>query len=419
MKRLISTLAILAAGALWLPGPAQASFGLYGFDIGFSNADGTPATQAGSHPFAVRVSLGVNFNGEGQAALPDGRLRDLVMKPPPGFIGDPTAYPRCSTLDFFTIGPGGPSCPPDTAVGIIANSFGEPGAWATSPVFNLPPPPGAPVRLGFNVYNVANVVVDIGIEQMPPYGALAATRDAAEILEVYGSVGELWGDPSDPRHDEFRGQCGLQTVLGLPPGDIDAFHFENQSGETCPVPDNPKPFLTMPGNCAAAPISTYEALSWEGEEDAGFRVNHDSAGNPLPFSGCGKLGFKPSIKTKPSSESAETGSGLDFSLDFNDEGLQSVDGLAQSAVRKAEVTLPEGVTINPSVGEGLAVCTPAQIDKETLHSEPGEGCPEASKLGTLHVDTPLLTEGIEGSVFLAQQDDLSTTTPELRTPSTP
>ena len=90
---------------------------------------------------------------------------------------------------------------------------------------------------------------------------------------------------------------------------------------------------------------------------------------------------------------ADTGTGFDLNVDFHDEGLTSPTGLAESDVKKAELTLPEGVTINPSVGEGLGVCTPAQINRETLHSAPGEGCPDSSKVGTLHVDTPIVDEG--------------------------
>ncbi|HEX8688835.1 MAG TPA: hypothetical protein VF729_01170 [Solirubrobacterales bacterium] len=415
MKRLISTLAILAVGALWAPVGAQASFGLYGFDISFRNADGTSATQAGSHPYAMRLSVGVNFSGEGQAAMPDGRLRDLALRPPPGFVGDATAYPRCPTLDFLTIGEGGPSCLLDTVVGITANSFGEPGVWAATPVFNLPPPPGVLVRLGFNIYNTVNVIVDVGIDQSPPYGALGATRNTSEILEVYGNVTELWGVPSDPGHDELRGKCGFDNSVSLPPGDL-GFEFENTSGETCPVPDNPRPFLTVPGNCTGAPVSSYEVLSWEGDKDAGSSVNRDPGGNPLPLSGCGKLGFKPAMSARPTTESAESGSGIDFSLEIKDEGLTSVAGLAQSEVKEAVVTLPEGMTINPSIAEGLGICTPAELARESAVSSPGSGCPDASKIGIVRVDTPLLSEPVSGSVFLAQQDDPATTAPGAENP---
>jgi hypothetical protein len=74
------------------------------------------------------------------------------------------------------------------------------------------------------------------------------------------------------------------------------------------------------------------------------------------------------------------------------------------------------MTINPSVGEGLGVCTPSDIERETVTAVPGEGCPNSSKIGTVQVDTPLPGESLEGSVFLGQQDDPATTTPGAENP---
>jgi hypothetical protein len=65
------------------------------------------------------------------------------------------------------------------------------------------------------------------------------------------------------------------------------------------------------------------------------------------------------------------------------------------------VTLPEGFTINPSAGVGLGSCTPADYARETLSSEPGEGCPNDSKLGEVTIETPLLSVPIKGSLYIA------------------
>ncbi len=416
MKRLVSILAIAVAAAACLPAGAQAAFGINNFDVTFTNEDGTPATQAGSHPFALIGTFGTNLD---EKNIPEGWLRDLSTEVPPGFFGDPTAYPRCATVEYLA-GNFNPACPLPTQLGIAGISATTPGSWETHPVFNLPPPPGVLVRLGFRIAT-ENTFIDIRLSTEPPYHAIGAARNTPQLTNVFGGKLQLWGNPADPVHDEMRGVCGHQAAF-LPVGDIKDFEFK-PTGFSCPVPPNPKPFLTLPTNCAEPLPSSYQARSWndrdgdgKADTDAGSILTHDAAGNPQPFDGCGKVGFSPTTETKTSTESAETGSGLDFSVDFHDEGLTSVGGLAQSEVKKAVVTLPEGVTINPSVGEGLAICTPAQIDQETLESKPGEGCPDASKLGTLHVDTPLLDEGIEGSVYLAQQDDAATTTPGAENP---
>ena len=73
----------------------------------------------------------------------------------------------------------------------------------------------------------------------------------------------------------------------------------------------------------------------------------------------GKLQFDPGITAKPTSRAAQSPTGLDFSLEIADPGLTSnVDGqLAKSHLRKAVVTLPVGMTANPSIAEGLGVIT--------------------------------------------------------------
>jgi len=399
MKRVVSTVAIVLVAVALAPAAAQAKFGVYDFDVALTNADGTPATQAGSHPFAMTTSFGVNFGGT-IPGVPDGRLRNVIAQLPPGFVADATAYPRCSTADFATIGNGGPSCPLDTVVGIAGASITNAGNWTTAAIFNLPPPPGVLLRLGFNVLGTANVLIDARLSHDPPYRGVGFTLNAPETLDVFGGKTQLWGNPSDAKHDPFRGQCGLQTST-LPPGDIEGFQFENQSGETCPVEPRSKPFLTLPTNCSAPLSSELEVLSWEGDAAGASALTHDAGGNPTPFSGCGALGFSPSIEAKPTSKAAESPTGLDLSVDVADEGLTSVGGLADSDIRKVVLTLPEGMTANPSVAEGLEVCSEADLERETLDSAPGEGCPEASKLGTVEVESPLVDEPITGALYQA------------------
>ena len=405
MKRFVSMLAIALVGAACLPAASQAAFGLHGFDVEFTNQDGTRAAQAGSHPFAMTTTVGVNTNGN----VTEGRLRDLLLEQVPGLVGDTTAYPRCSTLDFLQAEKGSTqaACPLDTVVGISASSAGNtPGQWGAFAVFNLTPPPGVLARLGFRVFAV-NIVVDVGLLPDAPNSAAARLQNTPQLLYVYASKTQLWGDPSDPAHDELRGPCGAATAT-LPPGEIDGFEFENQTGESCPVPRRSKPFLTLPTDCSKPLASRYEAVSWndldgdgQADRDSGSTLIHDDAGNPKPFTGCDKLGFKPSITAKPTTRAAQSPTGLDFSIDVDNEGLTSIDGLSQSRIRKTVITLPEGMTANPSLAEGLEVCSEADLEDETLQAEPGEGCPQGSKIGTVEVESPLVEEPLKGALYVA------------------
>ena len=405
----VALLAALAAA------PAMAQFGLNEFDVTFTNKDGTPDTQAGSHPFEVTTSFKNNYTEAGPFEFsPDGEVRELIFDQIEGFVGDPQATPTCPFEDFLTLlsdGSQRPSCPNNTAVGVANTSvfYPFPYVFYASAVYNLPPTPGTPARLGFRVAGEP-VVVDVGVNDAPPYDVKPVVRGVPQVFKFYGSRLTLWGNPSDPAHDPYRGHClGGEMQFSTPP---------YGSEGNCPVENAPRSFITLPRSCTGPAATTYEADSWQepGKWLRGSVLTHDDAEPPNPqgMTGCGKLPFKPGMSAKPSSASAESPTGLDFNLDFNQEGLTSEDGLAQSDVKKTVVTLPTGVTINPSVGEGLGYCSRADYEREGIALAAGEGCPSSSKIGSVEVETPLLPEAVKGSVYLAQQGDPAT--PDLENP---
>jgi hypothetical protein len=395
-------------------GPAQAAYGVNTFDVEFTNEDGSPATQAGSHPHAATIEFEIDHTETGPFEWSlSGRTRDLLMEMVAGFVGDTTVMPRCKDVDFLDTSSINTACPARTVVGVNAAAVGFPIFWISGPIYNLEPPPGVPARVGFEVENVL-VVIDIGLKNGGEYNVTPSVRNTSQILKFFGAKSQLWGKPSDPSFDGIR--CGNRFFLFMP---LDEIEFTPDSAP-CPVEPLDKPFLTLPRACNGPLPTTFETNSWEEPANwvTGSSITHDEAEPPNPqgFTGCGKLDFSPTIESKATNDRAESGTGLDFNVDFDDEGLTNPKGIAGSEIMKAQVTLPEGVTINPSVGEGLGVCTPADLDRETVSSAPGEGCPNSSKLGTLHLETPLADEAIDGSVYLAQQDDPATTTPGAENP---
>jgi hypothetical protein len=414
------TAALVAAVALFAAAPAaQAERGIHGFDVTYTNEDGTPATQAGSHPFALTSFF---YNNSIQLTafhyLAEGLFKDLSIEQVRGLVGDAT-FPRCAASDFGQLSYEGyldnAACPDDTVVGIHAVATLEPELWLQGPVYNLTPPPGAAARLGFWVLNVP-VAVDLTLKPGGEYNVVAKLVNVSEAAEVFGTALQIWGVPADPGHDDQRGgKCSGAFLFG-----IDFPGFGPGEVSSCPTSAPEKPFLTLPRSCSGPAAVNWELDYWQepGKWLFGSSISHDNATPPNPqgFTGCGKLPFTPTTESDVGTGSAETGTAIDFSVDFNQEGIQSPEGLAQSEARKAVVTLPEGLTINPSVAEGLSVCTPADIDRETLASAPGEGCPNGSKLGDVRVDTPLVDQPILGSIYLAQQDDPGTTKPGAENP---
>lgn len=365
----------LIALSLCLPTAAQAAFGLDEFDVSFFDEAGLPVLQAGSHPFAFTTTLKVNVSGE----EPQGRLQDLFLDEMPGLLADPTAVPRCTAEAFDTIDEGVNDCPDSAAVGIFEGAKGEAENWTTSPVFNLVPPPGVLMRLGFRVADVANAIVDFELGPEPPYRLLANVGKFPQAIELFGAKLQLWGVPASPTHDEYRGRCAVH-------------------GGSCPSASPQFPYITLPTSCEGPQATYYEAVSWEGDEDAGSALTSG-------FGGCGKLAFDPDMTAGPTSEAAGSPTGLELVIDVNDEGLPNPTGLAQSQIRDLVLALPAGLAINPTAIEDLQYCTEADLAAETLVADPGEGCPEASEVGTIEVETPLAQDSLSGTVFAAAPFD--------------
>jgi len=378
MKRLLMFLAAAVLLAAAAAAPANAAFGFKDTDVTFTNEDGSEAIQAGVHPFAMTTT--VNFNTVEDSVLkhpvPAEDPRDIEIAQIPGLVAAPEATPRCPNAVFLDPGPA--ECPIDTAIGTADVEVNKPGGFESARVFNLIPPPGVLLKIGFEVLNVP-LTVEVGLNQAPPYNGVVKLTNIPQVLLAYGSKVTIWGNPADPAHDAERG--GAVKVPNVP-------------------------FLTLPRACDGPLPTLFKADSWQtpGPPFAeASPLTHDDAipPNPMGFTGCDKLAFSPSISAQPTTKAAESPTGMDFSIDVADEGLTSPTGLANSDIREAIVTFPEGMTANPSLAEGLEACSEADLTRETLRSAPGEGCPEASKIGTVEVQSPLVKESLSGSFFLA------------------
>jgi hypothetical protein len=378
MRRALPALlcaALLCASAL--PAPASAAYGLKDLDSAFVEKDGSQAIEAGKHPYAWVTDFGLEtrFDEEIGIDVPDGSTKDLTVVAPPGLAGNPTATPRCTTLEFLAKG-----CPLSTQVGVtdvITDAL-----YLNTPVYNLVPPPGVAAKLGF-IVSIVPVTVEASVNPDPPYNILGKLHNISQAVPLYSAKTTIWGTPGDPAHNPLRQGCVGECAAGLAK----------------------KPFLTLPRACTGPLPTVFEARPWENPTELHREevLTHDSADNPQGLAGCEKLGFAPRIAARPTSRAAEAPSGLDFDLEVTDEGLSNPTGTADSDIKKTVVTFPEGITLNPSQAEGLAVCSEADLKEESAFSAPGQGCPEASKVGTVAVQTPLL-EGtvLRGALHVAE-----------------
>ncbi len=389
MRRLIPFFASVLI-LLVVAGSAQAAFGVKEVSISYRNRDGSAARQAGSHPYAMDTTMVLNSSTRENGALyPEGgELRSLELSLPPGVIGNVAAIPQCTSVQFNTVDfvkETATSCPATSQVGLAGTlMLGTDERAFVGSVFNLAPPPGAVAALGFRVTTVP-VVISFYVNPGSPYNLVAKVSNIQQE-EITATFLEIWGEPTDPAHDPYRGSC-LQVNSALPLGQF-------ISRGDCPTSAGP-PFLTLPRSCEEAGSISYRVEAWNGESDAGS--------DPAPsVGGCGRLGLAAATEVVPTSAASGSASGLDFGLEVEDPGLTAGGALAGSDVRGIEVAMPEGFVANPSLAEGLGACTEEDLARESAASPPVAGCPESSKIGTVEVETPVLSETLDGAIYAAQ-----------------
>lgn len=372
-------------------------------DTPITNFSAVPSnSQAGGHPdveIQFEVKNRVAQLSETACDCEDAKNANVHL--PAGFIGNPHATPQCSIANFSS-----DSCPIDSQVGIVhvVTSHGLPFDAA---LYNLVPPPEDAGLLAFKIflYDTPQFTV-LSARTGGDYGLNA---DATSIyhgaypLEIFQE--DIWGVPAESSHDQLRvnpsnfggpsffGQlCDAEGTLStIDPNSIVKPCHTNYSGIT-PVPSNSPltPFNQNPTNCDAPLSSSLEVLSYDGG------VTH--ADYPWPQStGCDQLSFNPSLYAQPTTNETDTASGIDVDLSVPQQLSPSIP--SPSELKGATVTLPPGFTINPNAADGKTSCSETEAGFGT---EEEGSCPEASKIGSLEIDSSALPGPLPGYVYLGQ-----------------
>jgi uncharacterized repeat protein (TIGR01451 family) len=372
------------------PAPFEFLSGISGFGMTPYAEDGTAETQAGGHPhvFSVNLNFSSRLHGEVLAGT-GGGVRDINTYLPHGTIINPTATPRrCGEVEFEA-----GSCPANTQIGVanVLTSILFP-LILPEPVYNLEPAPGKASNFGFIA-----VIYPVHIEgavRPGDYTEMAETRGIPDLQSkpAMGVQLLLWGDPSSPTFDYSRVS---------PSGDCPK--------SPCPVPEQDTEALAMPTSCSEVPVGEAEAYSWEHPQGPPAKradVMRDANGNEIGMTGCAGVEFHPTLKARPTTNVADSPSGLEVDLEVPQ--TSSLSQRSTSNLRKAVVTLPEGLVINPSGANGLAGCSSAQIGIDTATAVPNgapPACPAASRIGSIEVDSPLVDHPLPGSVYAATPHD--------------
>jgi hypothetical protein len=416
---------MVAATMLGAAPSAQAAFGFRpgseGVEMKAVEADGSPAEAAGGHPYAVTTDVNFNLAGGGPYSQDD--VRDLRIDLPPGMVENPNVVESCTAARFstprnspFQESTSGESCPLQSQLGIVTVRGAFPGGARSFGLFKLDPPPGFLAYMGTSPFGSP---IAFGTRVRSEGGVFGLTLEAHNIsqqLDLSGLEITLWGDPWLVGHDSQRGDClneedpsagfGSAAVLDSdPPPELAKTKYKPG---TCSIGNPlllpPLAYLTLPTACAP-PATVVTASAWQPAAPA-------SASFQAPaLKGCEPRFQGTSGTAQPLTERASSPSGLDFNLEVNQETLTKnvtlagrivPNVLASSQIKRAVVTLPDGMTVNPSVAAGLGVCTPAEYAAETVSSPPGAACPNASRIGEVTIKSPLSAKPIEGGLFLAE-----------------
>jgi hypothetical protein len=386
---------------------ALAPFAIKDFSFEVDGSDGAPDVAAGDHPYSVTttVDFPTNIVSESGASTfhPAEAVKDTIVELPLGFVGDPQAAPRCPLSDLETnAAVSNVLCPADTKIGDVTLSTpeGEGNSLASSllpeqagsleqlsgvtPLYNMVPEAGHPAEFAFDFAGQALALLYPSVVATPHGYVLRVTTP--NTLSVFLPQGA------------FVGGFSL-TLFGDP-----AVH-DGAGGEA--------PFFTNPSSCSASPsertarvyIDTWEhpatATNADGTpdlEDPDWR----KAESTLPqLTGCNALHFEPSLSFAPGVTRGGSPSGATVDVRVP-QAPEHDAALATPDVKDVSVTLPAGLSLSPSAANGLQACSPAEIGLED-NAQPT--CPEASRIGTVELTTPLLAKTVGGSVYLAEQDN--------------
>ncbi len=389
---------------------ATVPFGIDSFTTSVTNEFGDPFTQAGGHPFAANSTFVLNYVPSDEAGhlitAGGATLKDAEAELPPGFVGDPQNAERCTTqeslINFNT-------CPAGSIVGyanialvgasIIAGHAQPLNASDVSPVWSLAPQPGHAAEFGFVVVGGLPFVLKAKLRSNGDFGI---------------TIGDEYAGKNGPA------PLGLSLTLcenGIT-GTVVGGQLTNGACASTPQPGFTGPFLTTPTQCTGpAPVTTLRANSYEDPANYVSKTVYNGTtlleGAPAAtesfVTGCNLLQFQPEVQFKPSQGSeggtsqADEPTGATFALKVPQTNEAGVN--ATPELKSATVTLPEGMTVDPSAADGLQACSNAQFGLGST-AEPAEpaACPLASQVGTVKVTTPLLEKPLEGQVFLGEPE---------------
>ena len=367
------------------PTEALPPFGPTVFSAYFADPAGASPTQAGEHPYGLTTPIALandpSVHGPEGGTLggPVEDLRDVLVDLPPGLSGSALSAAPCS---FVQLGQGEQGqCPAGSQVGSILTHPDQLGS-VFAPIYNMTPEPGVAAQFAFPAISTAHVL-NVSLAPTPAGYVLRTTAPEITQIKITEILTSIYGDPA--ARDAIRPE---------EPGDV--------------------PLFTNPADCNGEPlVTTIHMDSWQhpgsynadGSPDLADPAWKTATYEAPPVEGCEALAglFKPTIEAIPTTNRADSPTGLDVTLKVPQS--ESFGTLGVPPLKKAVVTFPAGITVNPSSANGLQGCSLDQIGV-SASGQPNAAephCPDAAKIGSVELKTPALPGVLDGSVYLANQ----------------
>ncbi len=342
--------------------------------------------RAAAHPNWGFTQFIVAHKAPGET--PVGELETVRVDLPVGLSVNPGATGRCP-LDVFEAGASGCDA--------YGAKVGESMVTAAMPITGAPIAPIAGVTQ-VAVYNI-----------IPPDGEPA--RFGLELAgnEVFLKADVAW---DSNYHEGFTiavpHALPIELPLELIKGLIlkNRLVFDGRSGDGT--------FITTPTTClgeaftqSGSLYSTFLlAASYEEQAQAGYTFPASAQPpleSPIPPGTspkeCASIPYAPTLAVDPNTPDVNSPSGAAVSVAV--PHITGADSQDSSDTKTAQVSLPQGMGINPAAANGLQTCSNAQFGEGTKNDT---ACPAASKIGTVEISSPPLPEGnLSGDVFVGEQ----------------
>ena len=345
----------------------------------------------------------------------------------PGLATNPFAVPMCAPTGKEAFGveavPGtgfftapGPECEESLIGEQQATVFG-----------GIPNQPGFEKQAGAGDLPLSGSVYDLtpgGEETLENGAKLAALYGVALKLPKALTESILGGVFKGTKPELEKGQYYAHSLIkgsvewgkeerGTKVGDFHDY-FEIDVSEALPLVRSRLIFEGQAGNGGFITNATscpgHLTTSLKVEDKEGVEAPVKEFTTPIGLEGCDELEFEPKFALTPASTLSDSPN--EFSAEAVEEHEPEETDVSQ--VKSASLTLPEGMTLNPSAAAGLEACTTDQAHQISggVFDEPfGVECPAGSKLGTVSLNVPTLPDGtLTGNVYLASGSKSATIT---------